>query len=183
LSVSSSWAHGNALSIETSVHHAVTGEEDGRLVLTPVGSGARVTCEGAVSASWMHLPIPTVAQSGLFLQRFELVRVVLLLDCENGRVANVHLFDGATRFEQFNDLWLTGSMLTKLPQNTFTLREPRMMRSGLGLSFFFVPGTLTDTASAQEPPYLSVAAAGAEYDATNPFWSSLEARLPPFFRR
>src|SRR6185503_5202732 len=135
MSVSTSWIHGNALTIESPVDYAPNGQERARLILTPTGPGAWVSCESGGMISWLHLPIPTVNVS---ISQLELVRVFLLFHTWNSSIQNVHVYDGYQKMEEFNGaggqgLGREGNFLVKGPGNTFNLQKPLPVKRGIGL--------------------------------------------------
>jgi hypothetical protein len=170
MSISSSWIHGNALTIESPIAYGPNGNENARLIITPSGPGAWVDCEsegGYGAVSWLHLPIPTISPKVSRFERFELVRVFLLFACSNSSVENVHVYDGHKTIVEFNGvggqgLGLQGNFLVRGPGNTFNLQRPQAVKSGVGLSFLFKAHTGRDKS-------LIVATAGAEFQIYSPW--------------
>lgn len=84
----------------------------------------------------------------------------------SSRIFEVHLFDGATDFQAFPDLERRGSHLRGPDSaNTFVLPSPHFMYNGLGLTFQFIPDHGID--SSVGPTWLSIAAAGCEFESVN----------------
>jgi hypothetical protein len=163
MSVCSSWIHGNALTMESPFYISPNGEVTGRLILTPFRWGAEVLNDGVAPApSWMHLPIPTIREGVSRFERFELLRVFLLGQCSGASIDNIHIYDGYEKIQEFNDRGFEGTFLTKGSKNTFELEEPHTVKSGISLSFFFVPRTIPQGK-------LVVAAAGAEFEISSVF--------------
>jgi len=185
MSISSSWIHGNILTIETPVAAAIEGGDEGRFILTPSAPGAIVTIEGPSHASWMHLPIPTIYESTTLLNPFLLRRVIILCKCSGGNITDVHIYDGSTKIKEFaSDLTppylpLHGDYLTRLPGNTFELDSPRKINTGIGVSFMCAPFSTSGGHGAAEPTVLQVAAVGAEFDTEG----SIIRKLLSVFRR
>ncbi len=174
MAIYSSWIHGNALRIETPFSYNVQGEQNGQLVLTPLGWGANVVSSGHAVVSWMHLPIPTIKEPVSFFERFELVRVFLLFECSEAFVTDVHIYDGNVKIAEFANRSLQGSFLSKGVVNTFVLDKPHMLKSGLGLSFLFKTAIGTGGMNEHIPQgTLVVAAAGAEYETRNIIFSAV----------
>jgi hypothetical protein len=168
MSVCSSWIHGNAIMLESPLHFNPEGEQNGRLVLTPFGWGAEVSVEGHPAVSWVHLPIPTVNWLVGRFERLELVRVFLLFECSNATVEDVHIYDGHEKVAEFNGQARQGRFLTKGVQNTFELKKPHRMKTGVGLSFLYKPQT-----NAVPPGTLFVSAAGAEFEIGSIFFRAI----------
>ena len=139
MALSSSWIHGNALTLETPANYDENGNERARLLLTPQGPGAWVSCERGFAESWMHLPIPTINASVGTLQLLELVSFILLFRCWSSRIHSVHVYDGFQKIQEFNGadgngLWLTGNFLVKNKSNSFVLGQPHVTRMGIGIA-------------------------------------------------
>ena len=163
MSISSSWMHGNALTMESPIQYGEAGQEVSRLILTPSGQGAWVSTERGGITSWMHLPIPTIYENISRFERFELLDVALLFECWDAHIQFVHVYDGYEKIAEFNGvedqgLGLTGNHLVKGYSNTFTLKKPHQIKRGIGLSFFF-----TADANASPDESLFVAAACADF--------------------
>jgi hypothetical protein len=171
MATSFSWIHGNALTIESPVHFNEVGEQNGRLILTPVGWGADVYNEAHPVVSWMHLPIPASTGSISSFERLRLLRVFLLFQCSEASIGAVHIYDGNNKIQEFNDLSLQGNFLTKGLRNTFQLTNPYTVKKGIGLSFYFKPEIGTDIRETH--PTLLVSAAGAEFEMINIFLSTV----------
>ena len=175
MSVSSSWIHGNALTIESPISYNPQGEEKGRFVLTPYGWGASVSAEEGAESSWFHIPIPTIHTRVSRFERFELQRVFLLFECSDALIADVHIYDGNEVIKEFNDLSLTGNYLAKGFRNTFEIQKTSryQMKRGLGLSFRFVTETRIDPPGPIPQGNLLVTVAGAEFATRNIFVSTV----------
>ena len=138
MSISSSWIHGNALTIESPImfefnYDTEKMEEIGRFVLTPSGPGAWVDAERGGEVSWFHLPIPTIRE--------------------------VHVYDGSDKINEFKGVSLQGNYLVKLKKNTFHFVEPHQVKSGISISFLFAANYAEDLPHRR----LLVAAAGADF--------------------
>jgi hypothetical protein len=177
MSLCSSWIHGNALVLESPLYFNPSGEQTGRLVVTPFGWGAQVSIEGHPRPSWVHLPIPTTNSPVSQFERFELVRVFLLGECSDATIDDVHIYDGNHKIAEFQRT-LQGSFLAQTSKNTFELPKPHRMRSGVGISFFF--NSAIGFEQQPSPGTLIVCAAGAEFQKTSRFFDTL---LDPFRRR
>ncbi len=176
MAISTSWTHGNALTIQDPVYKHPDGREIGRYRLTPCGWGMQATIDGSRASSWFHLPIPTVIPPLSTFERFELRRLFLLFSCQNGSVDNVHIYDGLELVEQFNIHSAEGSYLSKGQfQNTFPLSSPHLVHTGISLSFLFIPHS--------QPAGdidLLVSAGGAEFEIRSLLFSTL---VKAFLRR
>jgi len=173
MSISSSWMHGNALTIESPIRYGETGQEVTRLILTPSGQGAWVSTERGGITSWMHLPIPTIYEATSRFERFELLSVSLLFECWDSSIQFVHIYDGYEKIAEFNGvmdqgLGLTGNRLVKSNSNTFILKQPHHVKRGIGLSFFFAAD-----ANASPAESLFVAAACADFRTRNILFGDL----------
>ena len=118
-----SWVHGNAVTVETPesldrVGHFAWG---GDMAIKPG------------KASWFHIPIPTpVIVNDV---RTQLHRVFLLFDAVSGRIANLHVYDGSSKVQEFEGIDRTGEHRIGLDnQNTFDLAEPHTVAFGIGIS-------------------------------------------------
>jgi len=180
--VCSSWIHGNALVVESPDFVDPQGEKIGRLTVTPFGWGAQVSGEGHSVASWMHVPIPTVDWNAGRFERFNLVRVFLLVECADSSIDQVHVYDGRTKVAEFSAS-LEGNHLTKDLYNTFSLKTPHPMKTGVGLSFHYTQPTPLDRDPSTNPPpsgTLWLAAAGAEFETGSTFFAAFTGQ---FLRR
>lgn len=165
MAISTSWIHGNALSIQSPITYAEDGvTERGRLHLMPEGPGASVLATHGGEASWLHLAIPTVNSNISRFQQFELLRVFLLFECWGAQIKTIHVYDGRQRIGEFENLWLGSGpyYLAKRRENTFNVERPYALNTGVGLSFLF-----TVDNPRQTERVLWVAAAGAEFQTRN----------------
>jgi hypothetical protein len=189
MAVSSSWIHGNTLTVETPVAYMPQGEEKARLTLTSSGPGTWVDCDKGRMVSWLHLSIPTVNPNLGRFETFALRRVFLVFATKNSSIENVHVYDGHHKLEAYDGvgaqgLALSGNYLLVQYANTFSLKEPRPIRRGIGLSFLVSFPTYTGGPYGGSPVerWLFVAGAGAEFNAGNrfiSFMSDLITRLSP----
>ena len=145
-----SWVHGNALTVESPENLARVGH---------FGWGADMAIIPG-KASWFHIPLPTpviVADS-----RAKLLRVFLMFKAVSGSIRNVHVYDGSSKPQEFNNIQMSGEHRSALDaSNTFNLSAPHSVAWGIGVTFFFVADIGFDT---QIPPaQLIVASAGADY--------------------
>ena len=163
MSISSSWIHGNALTIESPImfefnYDTEKMEEIGRFVLTPSGPGAWVDAERGGEVSWFHLPIPTI-NANVAVERYKLLHVFLLFWCEHAHIREVHVYDGSDKINEFKGVSLQGNYLVKLKKNTFHFVEPHQVKSGISISFLFTANYAEDLPHRR----LLVAAAGADF--------------------
>ena len=165
MSISSSWIHGNALTIESPImfefnYNTEKMEEIGRFVLTPSGPGTWVDAERGGEVSWFHLPIPTINANVSPVKRYELLRVFLLFWCEHAHIREVHVYDGSDKIQEFKVASLQGNYLVQLKKNTFHFgMEPHQVKSGISISFLFAANYAEDLPHRR----LFVAAAGADF--------------------
>jgi hypothetical protein len=112
-------------------------------------------------SSWFHVPLPTpVILDG---NRSSLIRVFLMFETEQGSIRNVHVYDGSSKVQEFNDLFLQGEHRINLDgANTFTLSQPHSVIFGIGVSLFFVADIGFD--SNIPPPRLILGSAGGDYN-------------------
>ena len=145
-----SWVHGNALTVESPENLAREGH---------YGWGADMLIHPG-KASWFHIPLPTpvIVNDA----RTSLHRVFLLFKSESGSIRNLHVYDGSSKPQEFNDLLLQGEHRLSLDaENTFVLEKPHTVVWGIGISFYFVADVGFDT---QIPgARLIVGAAGGEF--------------------
>lgn len=145
-----SWIHGNALTVESPENLAKVGH---------FGWGADILIKPG-KASWFHIPLPTpviVAD-----KRSNAQKVFLLFKSDSGSIRNVHIYDGSSKVQEFNDLVLKGEHRVALDgQNTFSLARPHTVIWGMGITFFFVADIGFDTQI--PPPHLIVASAGGDF--------------------
>ena len=151
--VTAMWVHGNAIVAEHPEHV---------LALDYRGWGPEIQLKRE-TRSWFHLAVPTPLILGN--QRAQLARVFLCFNTaeRDGRISEVHVYDGADRVQVFENLFLVGDCRASLMSgsNTFPLPSPRLLYRGLGISFLYQAASC-----AQEPcppSYLSIAAAGADF--------------------
>jgi hypothetical protein len=147
-----SWVHGNALTVESPQSLSRVGH---------FGWGADMLIKPG-QASWFHIPLPTPVIVGDV--RAALQRVFLLFKSEPGvgEIRNVHVYDGSSKPQEFNDLRLSGEHRLGLDgENRFDLASPHTVVWGVGISFFFQASIGFD--SPVPASQLIVASAGADY--------------------
>ncbi|HYX25335.1 MAG TPA: DUF6623 family protein [Thermoanaerobaculia bacterium] len=146
----SNWVHGNALTVES---------PENLLRVGHYGWGADMLIQPG-KGSWFHVPLPTpVIVNDV---RTQLQRVFILFKSEFGSIHNVHVYDGSSKPQEFNDLVLNGEHRLNLdPQNTFLLEKPHPVVWGIGISFYFAADASLDT-EPLPPARLIVGAAGGE---------------------
>jgi len=124
-----SWVHGNTLTVESPENLARVGHFGWGVDMETI----------SFKETWIHIPLPTpviVAD-----RRTNLLRVFLLFSSDGGRIKNVHVYDGSSIIQEFNDLFLEGEHLGALNiQNTFNLAHPHTVVWGVGISFFYAGG-------------------------------------------
>jgi hypothetical protein len=150
MSFQASWIHGNALTVENPENLNRIGH---------FGWGADMQVKHG-KASWFHiaLPTPVIVPDG----RTKLTKVFLMFLSEVGSIRNVHVFDGSSKVQEFNDLQSTGEHRTGLDNlNTFNLTTPHTVIFGIGVSFLYIADIGFD--SAIPPSRLIVASAGGDY--------------------
>jgi len=150
-----SWVHGNALVPESS---------ENIIDFSHFGWGTDVTMKPG-KGTWFHVPLPTPAIiDGL---RAKVTRVFLLYETDSVTIRQVHIYDGPWILEEQNSLQLFKGDFRKsiVPANTYTLKEPRTVRSGIGISFFVLADASFGLSGGSEAPptQFSIAAAGAEF--------------------
>jgi hypothetical protein len=153
-----SWAHGNAITVE-SPENLEPGEQH-------LGWGADIIIRSG-EGSWFHIPLSVPAVVDEY--PVYLKRVFLLFKTEaNAFLRHVHIYDGLRRLQAFNDLHFDGdhTALT-VPANTFELTSHHTVQRGISLSFF-IQATLGPT-----PNRVVVPAAGAEYIVGRPILSTV----------
>ncbi|MGE5444418.1 MAG: DUF6623 family protein [Ignavibacteriales bacterium] len=145
-----SWVHGNALTVESPENLARVGHYGwGADMLVQPGKG-----------SWFHIALPTPVITGDI--RTKLYRVFLLFRGDSGSIRNVHVYDGSSKIQEFNDLMFEGEHRLVLDgQNTFNLATPHTVAWGVGISFFFVASIGFDTTI--PPARLILGAAGGDF--------------------
>ncbi len=138
------WTHGNALTIETT--ESLAGA-------TRFGWGTDIIMKPG-QASWFHIPLAApVISNGV---RTSLQRVFVLFKSEGGTITNVHLYDGVSKFKEF-DVALQGDHRNGLDgSNTLELQSPHSVLFGIGISFRFA-------AAPRSSATLSVATAGGDF--------------------
>jgi len=150
MTFNASWVHGNALTVESPANLDRVAH---------FGWGADMQIKPG-KASWFHIPLPTpviLADAGTSLER-----VFVMFKTDSGEIRNVHLWDGSSRFHEFNDLNLEGDHSSGIDGlNTFNLPTPHRVLFGIGISFFFQASIGFD--SAIPPPRLILATAGGDY--------------------
>ncbi len=145
-----SWTHGNNLTVESpenldSVGHYGWG---GDMLIKPGKS------------SWFHIPIPTpVIVNG---NRSLLQRVFIMFQCTQCSIRNLHVYDGSSKVQEFNNLMYDGEHRTSLDtQNTYNLSNQHIVIWGIGITFFCVADIGFD--SKIPPPRLILGAAGGDF--------------------
>jgi hypothetical protein len=148
MSKSTIWVHGTSLVTETHEHVP----DDGRY-----GWGADVSVQPG-KAAWFHLSVPIAVPSDAI--GVDVHEVYVKFKAEGGSLRSVHIYDGSTPVHAINDLQVEGEFRSQITaQNTFGLPQPHTLRSGLGISLWFIASIGFDT---QIPPSrFIVAAAGA----------------------
>lgn len=125
--VYATWTHGNVLTVENPASLDRVGH---------YGWGADMAIKPGQS-SWFHFPLATpvlVADKRATVQR-----LFLMFDAVGGRIANVHIYDGSSKVQEFNSVSLSGEHRTALDgDNTFNLSSPHSVVWGMGISFFFI---------------------------------------------
>jgi hypothetical protein len=150
MSLQASWIHGNALTVEQPENLSHVGH---------YGWGADMRIVPGKS-SWFHVPLPTPVI--LNDKRSSLLRVFLMFETEQGSIRNVHVYDGSSQVQEFNDLFLSGEHRVNLDgQNTFNLAKPHVVAYGIGVTFFYVADIGFD--SNIPPPRLVLGSAGGDY--------------------
>ena len=145
MSLQAFWTHGNALTIENPENVANAKR---------FGWGTDIIMKPG-QASWFHIPLasPVITTGG----RTSLQRAFVLFKSEGGTITNVHLYDGAAKFQSFDGISLQGDHRNALDgSNTLELGSPHTVAFGIGISFHFA-------ASPQSSAQLSVATAGGDF--------------------
>ena len=127
------WAHGNAVTVESPENLEPGGIH--------VGWGTDLTL-GSGKGSWFHIPIPVPSLHDgdpVYLRRVFL----LYRTAATTLLKSVHIYDGKRLLREFNDLGYDGDHTTNYegPDTSFPLAERVRVRRGIGLSFF-VQGSL-----------------------------------------
>jgi hypothetical protein len=150
MAMQASWVHGNALTVESPENLARVGH---------FGWGADMAIQPG-KGSWFHIPLPTpVIVNDV---RTKLQRVFLLFDAVSGSIRNVHVYDGSSKLQEFNNLLFEGEHRLALDgQNTFNLATPHTVAWGIGISFFFIADIGFDTSI--PPARLILGAAGGDF--------------------
>src|SRR2546423_92927 len=121
-----SWTHGNALTVESPEKMNSIGH---------YGWGADMSVKAGQS-TWFHIALPTPVIVGDV--RSQLQKVFLLFDGQGGRISQVHVYDGSSKVQEFNDLNLNGEhRLTLDGANTFNLATSHTVVWGIGITFLF----------------------------------------------
>ncbi len=151
ISMFASWVHGNALTVEspenlTQIGHYGWGSE---LLIKP-GRGC-----------WFHIPLPTPVIVSDVRVRLQRVFVLFKSDPGGGEIRNLHVYDGSSRPQEFNDLHLSGDHRLGLDcANWFELTKPHPVEWGIGITVF---SQATIGFEPLPPARLIVASAGADY--------------------
>jgi len=147
-----SWVHGNALTVESPENLSRVGH---------YGWGADMLIQPG-KASWFHIPLPTPVIVSDVRARLQRVFLLFKSDPGDGEIRNVHVYDGSSKPQEFNDVHLAGEHRTGLDaQNTFTLTSPHSVAWGIGITFLYQAAVGID--SATPPARLILASAGADY--------------------
>jgi hypothetical protein len=149
---SAMWVQGNALTVENLSAVANT---------VHIGWGT-VVYGNFGKSSWFHIPIPSPVI--INNQRPFLTRVFLMFNIGPGMgyISNVHLYDGAYNFKQFNQLYLTGDHRTYLDgANTFILDVSQTIYLALGISFAFQFSSCIDGGCSA--PWFTISSAGGDF--------------------
>ncbi len=146
MSLHASWIHGNAVKVET----------PGNLVrMGHFGWGGDMDFIDS-TGTWLHIPLPTPVIVGDV--RTKIGTVFLMFKSENCAIHQLHVYDGAGKVAEFNQMLHTGDHLTGLnAQNTFHF-VPHTVLWGMGISFF-VRASITRNVRRR----LIVAAAGGDF--------------------
>lgn len=150
MSLHASWTHGTALNVETPQNLDRVGY---------FGWGADMAVKPG-KGSWFHIPLPTpvIVSEG----RTQISTLFLLFDAVSGSIRNVHIYDGSSQVQQFNDLLLEGEHRLGLDAaNTFNLAAPHTVIFGIGITFFFIADIGFD--SSIPPARLIIGAAGGDF--------------------
>ena len=122
-----SWVHGNVITVEAPENLDRVGH---------YGWGGDMAIKPGKD-SWFHVPLPTPVIANDV--RTKLNRVFLLFDSVSGSIRNVHVYDGSSKVQEFNNLLLSGEHRLGLDaENTFTLSAPHTVVWGIGISFYFI---------------------------------------------
>jgi len=147
-----SWVHGNALTVESPENLSRVGH---------YGWGADMLIESG-KASWFHIALPTPVIVGDVRARLQREFLLFKSDPGAGEIRNVHVYDGSSKPQEFNDVRLAGEHRLGLDgQNTFTLTSPHSVAWGIGITFFFQAAVGID--SKIPPARLILASAGGDY--------------------
>jgi hypothetical protein len=140
------WVHGTAVQAEREGYH---------ISRRRVGWGAEITSHGA---EWFHFAVPTPVIFGgkdSMLQK----AFVFFKTTMSAKIIGVHLYDGKSKFKEFNNLGLSGTHDGNIDQsNTFQV-NPAHIKYGLGISVNVDFGKSTP----QGVPSITFAAAGADF--------------------
>ncbi len=151
MSLTASWVHGNALTVENPE----------RLTSFKHWGWGTVAWVKWNEGTWFHVPLPTPVI--LNDKRSSLLRVFLMFETEYGSIQEVDVYDGMSNVQQFTHLSLEGEHRFQLDgANTFNLDKPHPVVFGIGVSFFFK--TFGNLDSQDPPPVkLMLGSAGGDY--------------------
>ena len=140
------WVHGTAVQAEREGYH---------INRIRAGWGAVISSHGA---EWFHFAVPTPVifggKNSMLQKAFVLFKTTM-----SAKIIGVHLYDGKSKFKEFNNLSLSGTHEGKLDQsNTFQV-DLVHIKWGLGISVNVDFGKSTP----QGVPKITFAAAGADF--------------------
>lgn len=140
------WVHGTSVQAEREGYH---------INRARTGWGARFAGHGS---EWFHFAIPSPVIFGN--KNSDLQKAfVFYTTTMAAKIVGVHLYDGKTKFKEFNGLSLSGTHNDELDaSNTFTV-APLHIKYGLGISVCVEFGQSTP----QGVPSITFAAAGADF--------------------
>lgn len=140
------WVHGTSVQAEREGYH---------ISRSRPGWGAEFMSQGD---EWFHFAIPTPVIFGGYNSELEKC-FVLFRTTLGAKISMVHLYDGATKLKEFNDLNLSGAYDTKItPANTFAVPRAHLLY-GLGISVRVLFGSSTP----QGVPMICFTSAGADF--------------------
>lgn len=119
------------------------------------GWGAEIASQGA---EWFHFAIPTPVifdgKDSTLQKAFVFFKTTM-----SAKIAGIHLYDGRTKFKEFNGLSLAGVHDGELDSSNTFPAEPIHIKYGLGISVLVDFGNSTP----QGVPSITFAAAGADF--------------------